>query len=205
MKEAAKDKLLGPLNKAVAETIGLAQQQTAEVYAADRAAIQKQIQKLEVIRNKLTEHFERNIEDTANQCAKNDLRDRVNMTKLKEANLKIENELKVIDSNQRKRARLELADAQYDSSGSSENEEEYDSESEDDESSEAAAEKRATDKQKRLERRKEVAASVAGSKYGKLSETDIREKIEITKLREKGAVAKVRQIVLDCMKSQKEG
>ena len=205
VKEAAKDKLLGPLNKAVAETIDLAQQQTAEVYAADRAAIQKQIQKLEVIRNKLTEHFERNIEDTASQCAKNDLRDRVSRTKIKEANLKIEHELKVIDSNQRKRARLELADAQYDSSGSSENEEDTDSESEDDVSSAVVAEKRAADKEKRLERRKEVAASVAGSKYGKLSEADIREKIENTKLREKGAVAKVRQIVMDCMKSQKGG
>ena len=117
-KEGAKEKLLEPLHKAVAETMERAQQYTAEVYAADRAALQKQIQKLEVIRNKLTEHFERNIEDTASQCAKNDLRDRISRTKLKEANLKIESELKVIDSNQRKRARLELADAQYDSSGS---------------------------------------------------------------------------------------
>ena len=66
----------------VAEAISLAQQQTAEAYAADRAMIQTQIQKIEVVRNKLTEYLERNIEDTASQCSKNDLLDRVRKEKL---------------------------------------------------------------------------------------------------------------------------
>ena len=56
----------------------------------------------------------------ASQCAKNDLQDRVRRKDLKLANEKIEIQLKVIDSNQRKRKRLKAADAQFDSSGSSE-------------------------------------------------------------------------------------
>ena len=46
-KDEAKDKLFGPLNLAVAEAISLAQQQTAKAYAADRAMIQTQIQKID--------------------------------------------------------------------------------------------------------------------------------------------------------------
>ena len=45
---------------------------------------------------------------------------------------------------------------------------------------EEAAEKRATDRRARAEAREEKAASVAGTKYGDLSEEKIREKTENT-------------------------
>ena len=64
---------------------------------------------------------------------------------------------------------------------------------------------RRVSKVKRKEERKEKATSVAGSKYGKLSEDEIAKKIDNTKLREKTDVSKIRQTVVDCLKSQKGG
>ena len=64
---------------------------------------------------------------------------------------------------------------------------------------------RRVSKVKRKEERKEKATSVAGSKYGKLSEDEIAKKIENTKGREKATVGKIRQTVMDSLKSQKGG
>ena len=52
--------------------IQLAQQTVSEAYERDRNALRSKINKIEVVRKKLTEFFERNIQDVASQCAKND-------------------------------------------------------------------------------------------------------------------------------------
>ena len=111
----------------------------------------------------------------------------------------------MIGSNQRKRVRLEFADTQYDTSGSSEDDDE-ESESEKEITTEEAKESprvsKVKRKKERKKERKEKATSVAGSKYGNLSEDEIAKKIENTKGREKATVGKIRQIVMDSLKSQ---
>ena len=122
LKEGAKGLLLGPLNQAVAGAIQLAQQTVSEAYERDRNALRSKINKIEVVRKKLTEFFERNIQDVASQCAKNDLMDRKRREDLKRVNKLIEVQLQVIESNLKKRSRLTIVYAGFDSDSPSSDE-----------------------------------------------------------------------------------
>ena len=209
LKEGAKGLLLGPLNQAVAGAIQLAQQTVSEAYERDRNALRSKINKIEVVRKKLTEFFERNIQDVASQCAKNDLMDRKRREDLKRVNKLIEVQLQVIESNLKKRSRLTIVYAGFDSDSPSSSEEEEESESDEEDSAEERAAKRAAARKSRRSARAAAEeakpASRATSHYEGHSEEQIKQKLDNTHVREKAAVTEIRQLVMGCLGSQKGG
>ena len=209
LKEGAKGLLLGPLNQAVVGAIQLAQQTVSEAYERDRNALRSKINKIEVVRKKLTEFFERNIQDVASQCAKNDLMDRKRREDLKRVNKLIEVQLQVIESNLKKRSRLTIVYAGFDSDSPSSSEEEEESESDEEDSAEERAAKRAAARKSRRSARAAAEeakpASRATSHYDGHSEEQIKQKLDNTHVREKAAVTEIRQLVMGCLGSQKGG
>jgi len=209
--EGSREKLLYPLHRAMAETVDLSEQNLSTQFLADRSVIQKEFRLLESVREKTKQFADENMADTANQCGKNDKLDRVRIQFLKDQNEKIETQLKFIVHQKKKRKRIEAADAQFVSS-SEEEQEESTSGDDDDEGDEKetleSAQARLNQeiaRERKSALKKKAAASVAGSRYAEMTEDQLEKEIQKTRKREADAQRTIRELVMECFKSEKGG
>ena len=207
LKEGEKDKILEPLETAFKESFDLAKESLDNQNKDDRAQLTIDFQQLETVMEMTKEFSDAKSEDTADQIAKNDKTDRERIEFMKSQYRKIENCQKIIAKMKARRLKLQEAD-EVNFMGQHSSESEEDGEDDDkysgSDDSELKREKARTEAAL-LEKGGGSEGSVTASKYEKLSSEDIEKEVDKCVRRSAAATARLRDLVLECWKTDKGG